>query len=374
MNTGHDTSEKYRLKKLVIGDLVASLPIIQGGMGVGISLAGLASAVANEGGIGVIATAGIAMDEPDLATNFVESNTRALRKQIGKAREMTKGILGVNIMCALSNYDELARAAVEEGIDIVISGAGLPMNLPQYRSIGNKTKFVPIVSSARAASIIIRRWWDRFRYLPDAIIVEGPLAGGHLGFKREQIEDSNFALSRIFPEVCETVNAMAKEHHGRVPVIAAGGIYTGADILKYFELGAAGVQMATRFVTTHECDAAMGFKQAYLDAEKDDLIIIQSPVGMPGRAIRNKFIDDVNRGERKPYNCLYRCIVTCDVKHSPYCIARCLLNAKNGLLAEGFAFAGANAYRAKTIVSVKQLIASLVEEYRVAVLAQRAPA
>ncbi len=352
------------LPPLIIGDLTARLPIIQGGMGVAISLSGLAAAVANEGGIGVIATAGIGQSEPDLFQNFRESNIRALRKEIRKARANTTGLLGVNIMSALTNYEDLARTAMEEGIDVIISGAGLPMNLPSYRPAGAKTKLIPIVSSGRAAAVITRRWSDRFNYLPDAFIVEGPLAGGHLGFKLEQLSDPAFALEKLIPDVLAAAKTIEQKHGRPIPVIAAGGIYTGADIRRFLDMGAAGVQMATRFVTTFECDASDAFKQSYIDAQEGDLKIIQSPVGMPGRAIRNAFTDAVERGEKMPYNCSFHCIISCDVENSPYCIAHALLSARRGNFKHGFAFAGANAWRATEIISVRQLVEELREEYR----------
>lgn len=351
------------LKELKIGNLVAPLPVVQGGMGVAISLSGLASAVANEGGIGVIATAGIGMSEDDLFSNFLEANVRALRKEIRKAREQTKGILGVNIMVALSNYADLVKTSIEEKIDIIFSGAGLPMDLPQYLGTSRFTKLVPIVSSGRAAAIICRRWLKRYNYLPDAIVVEGPKAGGHLGFKPENIDDPAFALDRLVPEVLKEVKPFEEECKRKIPVIAGGGIYTGADMLRFIEMGAAGVQMATRFVTTKECDASDAFKQSYLDAKEEDLVIIKSPVGMPGRAIRNAFLEEVEKGEKKPFRCPYHCIITCDYVNSPYCIALALVNAKRGIFKHGYAFAGLNAYRAKAIVTVKQLVESLIAEY-----------
>lgn len=352
------------IKELKIGDLTAKLPIIQGGMGVGISLSGLASTVANEGGIGVIATAGIGMLEPDFATNWLEANIRALKKEIKKARELTKGILGVNIMVALSNYADMVRTAIEEEIDIIFSGAGLPLNLPQFLKGSAKTKLVPIISSGRAASIICKKWSEKYNYLPDAIVVEGPRAGGHLGFKQEQINNPEYSLEKLIPEVIKAVKPFEERYKKPIPVIAAGGIYTGEDIYNFLKLGASGVQMATRFVTTYECDASIKFKQTYIDSSKEDIVIIKSPVGMPGRAIKNKFIDDANKGEKKPFKCPYHCIVTCDYKNSPYCIALALLNARKGNLEHGFAFAGENAYRAKGIISVKELIESLIKEYK----------
>ncbi|MDD3804407.1 MAG: nitronate monooxygenase, partial [bacterium] len=303
-----------QMKEFKIGDLTIQLPIIQGGMGVGISLSGLAAAVANEGGVGVIATAGIGMLESDFTENFLEANNRALRKEIEKARKLTKGVIGVNIMVALSNYAELVKTAILSEVDIIFSGAGLPLNLPEFlkQKKDSKTKLVPIVSSGRAADYIAKKWIDSYDYPPDAFVVEGPLAGGHLGFKRENIDNPAFSLENIMKDVIKVAKQLEERFKKSIPVIVGGGIYTGKDIKRFLELGAAAVQMATRFVTTKECDADEKFKQAYIEAKEKDIVIIKSPVGLPGRAINNKFIEDTNNGERKPFTCPYHCIITCD--------------------------------------------------------------
>ena len=352
-----------RLQALRIGDLAAPLPIVQGGMGVGVSLSGLAAAVGNAGGIGVIACAGIGMIEPDLFQNFAAANLRALRKEIRRARDLSKGILGVNIMVALTNFGEFVKTALDEGIDIIFSGAGLPLDLPSYRRAYDRTKLVPIVSSGRAARIVAKRWTERYDYPPDAIVVEGPRAGGHLGFKPEQLGDPAYALESLLADVLSEIEAFEVSARRPIPVIAGGGIYTGADMHRFLQLGAAGVQMATRFVTTNECDASASFKDAYIRATPADLVIIQSPVGMPGRAIRNQFLDDVGAGKRMPFTCPYHCIATCDYVNSPYCIARALINAQRGRMRHAFAFAGENAHRATAILSVQDLVATLLEEY-----------
>ena len=283
-----------KIPKLRIGNLEAKIPVIQGGMAVGISLSGLASAVANAGGIGVIGTAGIGMLEPDAAKNFTEANKTGLRKVIRKAKKMTKGIIGVNIMVALSDFYDMVRIVVEEKADLVFMGAGLPLRglevLVPNKLRKVKTKVVPIVSSSRAAKIIFRYWKKNYKHVPDAVVVEGPLAGGHLGFKKEQINNPDFTLEKILPEVISVIKPYEDEFDKSIPIIAAGGIYTGADIYKYIKLGAKGVQMATRFVTTYECDASIKFKETYLKCKKDDLMIIDSPVGLPGRAVKLSLI------------------------------------------------------------------------------------
>lgn len=351
---------------LRFGDLIATVPIIQGGMGVGISLSSLSSAVANQGGVGVISAAMIGMNEPDLLKNYTEANIRALRHEIRKAKEVTKGTLGVNIMVALTNFADLVKASIQERIDVIFAGAGLPFDLPKYLKEDTHTKLVPIVSSGRAAVIMCKKWLSKFDYLPDGFVVEGPMAGGHLGFKPEQLDDPAFRLEKLVPEVLEAVKPFEQEHERPIPVIAAGGIYTGADICKYLRMGAAGVQLGTRFVATHECDADMAFKQAFIDAKEEDVTVIKSPVGMPGRALRNSFLEDVEEGKRTPFKCPYHCIITCDYKKSPYCIAQALANAKKGRMKLGFAFAGSTAHRVDKLLSVKELMDSLREEYEVA--------
>ena len=356
-----------KIPTLRIGDLEAGIPIVQGGMGVGISLSSLTSAVANAGGIGVIATAGIGQFEPDWDTNSREADKRALQKEIRKARAKTDGIIGVNVMVALSDFDDLVQCAVDERANMLFLGAGLPVRLPKTLPLDRlgklATKIVPIVSSGRAAKIIFRSWAKQYSHVPDAVVVEGPLAGGHLGFKKEQINHPDYALEKILPAVISAVKPYQEQFNKSIPVIAAGGIYTGADIHKFMQLGAQGVQMGTRFVVTYECDASVEFKQAYLDCKKEDIVIINSPVGLPGRAIWDKFLERVSSGVKETFKCPWKCLRTCDFKNVPYCIGRALTNAKKGNLEEGFAFAGANTYRVDKIVSVKELIETLVEEY-----------
>ena len=350
-------------KPLNISGLFVPTPIVQGGMGVGISLSGLASAVANEGGIGVISVAGLGMIYKESGAGFFENCITGLRMEIRKARKLTRGILGVNIMVALSNFDDMMRTSIEEGIDVIFCGAGLPLDLPKYLIPGSRTKLVPIVSSARAAALLCNKWLVNYHYLPDAIVVEGPKAGGHLGFKREQLDDKQFALETLIPEVVKTVNEIAVKNETSIPVIAAGGIFTGADIARIMTLGASGVQMGTRFVTTHECDASPEFKQAFISAKPEDVRIITSPVGMPGRAINSPFLLEVEAGKRHPKACPVNCIRTCDIKTAPYCIIASLTSALRGNFNRGYAFAGSNVWRCSEIISVKELIHNLINEY-----------
>jgi len=355
------------LRELQIGGLIIPVPIIQGGMGVGISLSGLAVAVANEGGVGVISAAGLGLVHRNPALDVLQANIEGLRKEIRNAKEKTKGIIGINIMVAMSDFADLVKTAISEKADIIFSGAGLPLDLPKFLKNDSVTKLVPIVSSGRAAKIICEKWQSLHNYLPDAIVVEGPKAGGHLGFKKEQIENANFALEELVPDVVREVKVFEDKYQKEIPVIAAGGIYTGEDIYNIMQKGAKGIQMGSRFVTTEECDASPVFKQAYINASESDIEIIQSPVGMPGRALNNNFIDKVKQGLKMPIKCPFHCIKTCDVSSSPYCIIKALYSAYRGNMDSGYAFAGTNAHLATKITTVKEIFRELADDFQNAI-------
>lgn len=344
------------IKPLVIGDLTAPVPVIQGGMGVGVSLSSLAGAVAAQGGIGVISTAQIGYREPDFDTDPIGANLRAIGTEIEKARKIAAGgILGVNIMVATRRYEDYVKAAVDAGIDLIFSGAGLPMDLPKIAG-GSKTKLAPIVSSVKSVQVIMKYWQKKYDRLPDAVVIEGPLAGGHLGFGREQLDDpESLHYDDEVKAVIAQVNETAAAQGIRIPVVMAGGVYTRADMEHYFAMGASGVQMATRFVTTYECDAAEAYKQAYIDAAKEDIVIVQSPVGMPGRAILNPFMKRAKEG-RIPHGKCHLCIKTCESSQTPYCITDALVNAVRGDTDNGLLFCGANAYRAAKLEHVKDIM------------------
>jgi nitronate monooxygenase len=352
------------MRELNIGGLNVRIPIIQGGMGVGISMSKLASAVANQGGVGVISAAGLGIVHRNAAIGYLEANLEGLRKEIRKAKEKTEGIVGVNIMVAMTNFSDLVKTSISEKVDIIFSGAGLPLGLPDFLTPGSTTKLVPIVSSGRAAKLICDKWKTLYNYLPDAFVVEGPKAGGHLGFKRDQIDDTNYSLEELVPQVVKEVRVFEDKFHKEIPVIAAGGIYSGRDIYNIMQKGAKGVQLGTRFVTTEECDADVRFKMAYVNAVESDMEIIQSPVGMPGRALRNEFIDKIKQGLKKPIKCPFHCIKTCDVSSSPYCIITALYNAYKGNMKGGYAFAGSNAYLADKITTVKDIFNELVNDFQ----------
>ena len=358
------------MKAWQIGDIQVRLPIVQGGMGVAISLSGLASAVANEGGVGVISAAAIGMTEPDYMKNFREANKRALRKEIRKARRLSGGIIGVNIMMALTDHEELVKTAIEENADLIIMGAGLPLRIPAMIAEAglktNRTKLAVKVSSAKAARLIFQYWSNKYKLIPDAVVVEGPMAGGHLGFKKEELAGPVVPLHTLIEETVQEVHGFEKQFGTKVPVIAAGGIYTGKDIYDIIQAGATAVKMATRFVPTEECDASLAFKESYLASTATDIVIINSPVGLPGRVISNNFVGEILKGNTKPFKCVWNCLIPCNYKEAPYCIAQVLFNAARGNMSQGFAFAGTNAYRATKIQLVSEVIGELKREYNMA--------
>ena len=352
-----------KIPKLQIGNLKADIPIVQGGMGVRVSLASLASAVANEGGIGTISSIGLG-DLEASKQEYERISREALVREIRKAKSMTDGCLAVNIMGVLSNADDLVKTSAEEGIKMIVFGAGLPTKLPDL--VQDPTvNLVPIISSARVTELILRVWDKRYARTADALILEGPLAGGHLGFTEDQLEHiGEYALEKLLPQVLETIKPYEDKYGRRIPIVAGGGVYTGKDIARILSLGASGVQMGTRFVCTEECDVSMEFKQAYLDAKEEDIVIIKSPVGMPGRAIKNHFLKDLEEKGRLKIHCPFRCLTACKVEEAKYCIAQALVNSYFGNVDQGLIFCGQNAYRVDKIITVNELIQELLSELK----------
>ena len=376
--------------------------LFQGVMGVGVSLGGLAGAVAAQGGSGTISTAQIGFREPDFQENPLKANLRAIGKELEKARRIAgnRGLIGVNIMTVTQHYGEYVKEAVRQGADFIVSGAGLPMDLPSFAQ-GSKTKLIPIVSSLKAASVICRRWLKKDGVLPDAVIIEGPLAGGHLGFDAETAAQASWAVyanestaqagwavradentaqaekaTRVdteaavlkkeemkvrewFEQEVRSIVAYLRElgeKEGKyIPVITAGGFRNREDLLQQQQLGADKIQIASRFVVTRECDAHPAFKQAYIECQKEDITIIKSPVGMPGRAIKNSFIEKVMEQRIPPKKCL-NCISVCRPAEIPYCITQALINSVSGDTENGLIFCGANAWQEDKITTVKEVM------------------
>ena len=346
----------------MIGNLEIPVPIVQGGMGVQVSTSSLAGAVAECGAVGTIAGVGLGYGTAENDSDYPAASRRALRDELRKVKAMTKGVVGVNLLGAISNFEDLARTAAAAGADFIASGAGLPLCLPAFTA-GFQTRLIPIVSSARAAAIIIKTWKKRYDRIPDAFIVEGPLAGGHLGFKPDELQPPRPGrLEAEVAEVLKVTRDCERETGAQVPVIAAGGIFDGKDAARFFAMGARGVQIATRLVATLECSVAQAFKDLYLKARAEDLVIIKSPVGMPGRAIRTRFVDRVLAGERVPFKCAYQCLRTCNPAAAPYCIAKAMFNAVAGDLDNAVVFAGHNVSRVSEIVPVREVLESIMRE------------
>ncbi|MEA4934059.1 MAG: nitronate monooxygenase family protein [Lawsonibacter sp.] len=347
-----------------IGTKNLKLPVLQGGMGVGVSLGGLAGAVAACGGMGCISAAQPGYREADFRENSQEANIRALKEEIVKAKALAKGLglVAVNIMVAMRQYASLVRAAVEAGADAIISGAGLPLELPGLTA-GTDTALAPIVSSGRAAKLILKTWDKRYGVTPEFVVIEGREAGGHLGFPEGELLDGNAqTLEEILPQVLEELSPYEQKYHRRIPVFVAGGGLGGEDLIRFRALGAAGVQIATRLIATEECDAAQGFKDVIVKAGAEDVRIIHSPVGMPGRAIATPLVRRMESGERiAPLWCT-GCIKRCDPAKTPYCITNALIEAVKGNVEEGLFFCGAGVGRVNQITTVAQAL----EEFRLA--------
>jgi NAD(P)H-dependent flavin oxidoreductase YrpB (nitropropane dioxygenase family) len=346
------------IEPLKIDNLTTRLPIVQGGMGVGVSLSNLASAVTNAGGIGVISAAQIGFREENFENDALACNLRALKEEIKIAKEKCdNGVLGVNVMVATRGYAEYVQTAIESGIDLIISGAGLPTMLPKLVK-DSMVKIAPIVSSLKAVKVILKLWDKHDNITADMVIIEGPRAGGHLGFKADDLEIENANFDDTILNIIEEVKKYREKYSKDIPVIVAGGIFTGEDIAKYLQLGANGVQMATRFVATEECDASIEYKNAYVNCTKEDISIVKSPVGMPGRALLNPFVKETRINKIKVTKC-YNCLTPCNPADTPYCISKALINAVNGNLDAGLIFCGDNAYRVDKISTVKEIMTEL---------------
>lgn len=351
------------LKPLQLKNLQAKVPIIQGGMGIGIGLSKLAGAVAKEGGIGVISAAHPGYNQEVSTKDYLQNTLTALEENIQKARDIAEenGIIAVNIMRAAKDYDALVQCCVKEKVDLIISGAGLPLELPTLLE-DSETKFAPIVSSLKAVRVLFQTWERRHGRVADMVVIEGPKAGGHLGFQKEQLDFYKTHEEDYDQEVTKIVDYVRsfEEKHGKIPVIFAGGVFDQKDIKHYVNLGCDGVQMATRFVATYECDASDAFKNAYINATQEDVFIMDSPVGLPGRAIRTEFLEEFRQGKQFPIKKCYQCIKKCSLTKVPFCITEALVHAVKGNVDQALMFAGENVYKIDKLMSVHDLMEELV--------------
>jgi nitronate monooxygenase len=358
------------VNSLKIGKHVIDIPIIQGGMGVGISWDKLAGAVSKNGGLGVVSAVGTGyyedkkyskkniQDRPHSADNFYSKD--ALTTIIQNSKKICDNRpVAVNILYACNNYGQMVEDSIEAGADIIITGAGLPINMPQFTKANPDVALVPIISSNRALKVICKKWQKLYNKLPDAVILEGPLSGGHQGFTYEQCFQKEFQLENILPAVLEEAKVW-----GDIPVIVAGGIWDKNDIDKFMAMGASGVQMATRFIATHECDASDVVKQVLIDSTEDNIKLIKSPVGYPARGIQTNLLDLVDKKEAPKVSCISNCVAPCnqgeEARAVGYCIADRLSDAYLGNKELGLFFTGSNGYKVNEIISVEELMNKLV--------------
>jgi nitronate monooxygenase len=351
------------LPPLKIGKHLARYPIVQGGMAVKVSGANLAGAVANAGGMGIISSAALGFKSPYFKkVSFFEANRLALIDQLQKARTISpNGIIGVNVLVATKDYLTLARTAAENGADLIVAGAGLPLTLPESTADYPDVALVPVVSSLQAAQTICQTWEKEYHRLPDAFVVENVKSiGGHLGAKTEEIYQQHYAIEYLIPALQDYL----RDRLGKtIPLIATGGIWDRSDIDQMLALGASGVQIGTRFITTVECDADIRYKEFHLNARPEDVVIVPSPVGKPGRAIRNVFSERAIAGsseleKRCVANCLQFCL--CRDARETYCLLQALANASSGNLEHGLIFSGDKVGRAGRIIPVAELMAELI--------------
>lgn len=349
-----------------LGNCELALPLIQGGMGVGVSMGGLAGAVAAQGAMGTLSTADAGWNEPDFAAHPQQANLRALRREVQRAKRLAAGagLVAVNAMVATRQYADSVRTALEAGADAIVSGAGLPLELPALAE-GFEALLAPIVSGPRAAQLICRTWAKRYGRVPDFVVLEGCQAGGHLGFEEADLLSGRCTpLSRLIPEVLAALRPFEEKFGRAIPLFCAGGVATGAEMARCTRLGAAGAQLATRFIATEECDAGQGYKDVLLAARPEDLRIIHSPVGMPGRAVNSPLVQRLAAGMRQPPAHCSGCIKSCRPAETPFCITHALIEAVKGNWEEGLFFSGSRVDLVDRMRTVPDLIDELMKEWR----------
>lgn len=349
-----------------LGNRELALPLIQGGMGVGVSMGGLAGAVAAEGAMGTLSTADAGWNEPDFAAHPQQANLRALHREVQRAKRLAAGagLVAVNAMVATRQYADSVRTALEAGADAIVSGAGLPLELPALAE-GFEALLAPIVSGPRAAQLICRTWAKRYGRVPDFVVLEGCQAGGHLGFEEADLLSGRCTpLSRLIPEVLAALRPFEEKFGRAIPLFCAGGVATGAEMARCTRLGAAGAQLATRFIATEECDAGQGYKDVLLAARPEDLRIIHSPVGMPGRAVNSPLVQRLAAGMRQPPAHCSGCIKSCRPAETPFCITHALIEAVKGNWEEGLFFSGSRVDLVDRMRTVPDLIDELMKEWR----------
>lgn len=350
------------MTSIQIGNKGLEIPLIQGGMGIGVSRSSLAGAVAGAGGMGVISAAQVGYDAPGFRENPEGENLRVLPLEIQKAKEIAggRGMVGVNLLSVTQLYGDYVKTAVAAGADAILSGAGLPLNLPEYVQ-GAEVKIAPVVSSFRGAELMMRIWDRKYGRNADFLVMESPYSGGHQGYSRKCLENLDAAFAAFAEDVRRTVEGKKRyeeKYRRNIPLFVAGGIFTAQDVSRALSWGADGVQVGTRFITTHECDASESYKRVFVESKAEDLVIIDSPVGMPARAVRNAFVERMLEGREEISFC-YNCLKACNPAQAKYCISQALINAVTGDLEHGLIFASAKVGEIQKIQSVQEVIAEL---------------
>ncbi len=342
------------IKPLIIGDLVVPIPVIQAGMGVKIASAELAGAVARAGAIGCISSVGLSSLEL-LQADYICESSDCLKLEIQKARKLApNGVLAINVMNVISNYDEIVSVCVQEKVDIIISGAGLPLKLPEL-TIDSNIKLVPVISSGRALELILRTWHRRYQKLPDAVIVEGPLCGGHMGFSYDQLADhSSILISDILKDVKQIIAPYEAEYGVHIPIIGAEAVSFFDDVMQKLEMGFDGVQIGTRFICTEEANIARKSKEVYVKAKSEDIIILNSPLGMPVKVLRTPLSEKLIQGKKIPFGCPFQCLRGCKAMKVNFCIADALFKTADGLVDEGLFMSGSDVGKVNDIIPAEE--------------------
>ena len=344
---------------LKIGNLEVPMPVIQAGMGVQVAKADLAAAVARAGGIGCISSVGLGTIEAS-QNDYTADSKKNLITQIRKAKELApEGILGVNVMVALSNYDSVVQTCVEEKVDVIISGAGLPIPLPGLTK-GSGIKLIPVVSSGRAMKVVLKSWHRRYQVIPDAVIIEGPLCGGHMGFSREQvIHPELMPIQQILREVKIELAPFEAEYGRKVPILGAENVVDANDVIEKINMGFDGVHVGTKFICTEESGLDIKSKEVYVNAKAEDVVVLRSPLGLPVKVLRTPLVEKLLNDEKIPFGCPFRCLRACEASEAKFCIADALLNTLYGDTENGLFMVGSGIGRVNDIIPAEEFFEPL---------------
>ena len=344
---------------LKIGNLEVPIPVIQAGMGVQVAKSELAGAVARAGGIGCISSVGLGTLEASL-NDYLADSRKNLTKEIRNARRLADGgVIGVNIMVALANYKDMVEVCVKEKVDVIVSGAGLPINLPELTK-GSGIKLIPVVSSGRAMKVILKSWHRRYQVMPDAVVVEGPLCGGHMAFTKEQVLHPEQApIQNILKDVRDVLAPYEKEYNKSIPLIGAENVVTPEDVIQKLKMGFDGVHIGTRFICTEEAGIDRKSKEVYVNAKAEDIVVLHSPLGLPVKVLRTPLVEKLLNGEKIPFGCPFKCLRACEASEAKFCIADALVKTMLGEVEGGLFMVGSGVGRINNIIPVKTFFEQL---------------